>query len=142
MKFNPFASYPRTSSATNLNISKFTNPPLGKSKFNKPTFFKDQEYVVIWYGKIKNKSQHKHAQKLVEVRFANITSLEKGKYQDSGYQITISLPLEIIPSIAIGSIWANGGCIGRYDLENMDLTLDNNYKYQVNYAQTNFWPHP
>ncbi|EOR02330.1 hypothetical protein MMP65_14155 [Acinetobacter sp. ANC 3926] len=136
MKFNPFAGCPRTTSTTNLDISKFTNPQLDNPKSKKPAFFKDHEYIVIWYGKIKNKSQHRHAQKLVEVMFANITALEKGKYQDSGYQITISLPLEIIPSIPIGSIWANGCCIGRYDLENMGVTLKKNYKYQVNYAQT------
>lgn len=138
MKFNPFASYPRAASTTNLDISKFTNPQFDNSKSKKPAFFKGHEYIVIWYGKIKNKSQHRHAQKLVEVMFANITALEKGKYQDSGYQITISLPLEIIPSIPIGSIWINGCCSGRYDMESMhlNLTLNKNYKYQVNYDKT------
>lgn len=78
-------------------------------------FFKNKEYVVIWYGRIYLKSNRSNAIKLIEVIFLDILS---------GYQLRIKLPIEIALKVTIGSIWVNGKTHYKYDLDDFSTLIE------------------
>ena len=78
-------------------------------------FFKNKEYVVIWYGRIYLKSNRSNAIKLIEVVFLDILS---------GYQLHIKLPIEIALKVTIGSIWVNGKTHYKYDLDDFSALIE------------------
>lgn len=83
-----------------LNIKKFD--PLVLKDEQKKVFKRqmksDTNYVLAWYGKIINSSNRKNATKRVVTTFINL---------NNGYEVDLSLPIDIVLSMPIGSIWRN-----------------------------------
>ncbi|WP_216069532.1 hypothetical protein, partial [Acinetobacter junii] len=87
---------------------------------NPKKFYKNNEYVVVWYKKISNNNND--GKKLVEILFVNIS-----KKEPSNFQISFDLSINYLHKIKIGSIWVNGTSkeFFKNDVFNISMREDN-----------------
>lgn len=78
---------------------------LDTSNYYKGLFFRNKEYVVVWYGRIYRGSNRHNAVKLIEVIFVCL---------DDGYKLRIKVPIESAFCLHIGAILKNGEFIQKF----------------------------
>lgn len=92
-----FNGYERIDNPNKINIHDYTDK-----------LFNNHEYVAIWFGRITRGSNRQNAVKLIDVKFLSLSS---------GYVVKISLPIELVHRLTIGSIWVNGVTHQKFDFD-------------------------
>lgn len=97
MNIDFFSGYDRIDNPNKINIQNYTDG-----------IFNNHEHVAVWFGRISRGSNRQNAVKLIEVKFL---SLSNGKV------VKISLPIELVHRLTIGSIWINGITHQKFDFD-------------------------